>query len=138
MARGGEQHDGGGRELRQEVNFLDESETIHVGHVPVNKDERKMLTGVSRGGELRERGVTTADRRGVHLPASEKGLEDAPIRPIVIYNQDFDATQRFRGDERFFRNGGVGAVECNRKMEIRAASGLAFQPDFAAHHIHKA
>src|SRR5579862_132038 len=71
----------------------------------------------------------------VHAPESKDGFEDVAIGRVVVDHQNPQLIENRRIGARAsgIQRGGIS--EPGSKVERGSASGLAFNPNFAAHHL---
>ena len=138
MAGGSEHHDRCADQCWVFANQRGECESVHVGHLAVEQNQRKGMAGAFGDLERLESGAAALDGCGPHAPACEHSFEDAPVSEIVVNDQDMDVSQPLR------RNG-LGPhcwkllhSEANNEVKGAALTWEAFQPNAARHQFDQA
>ena len=119
------------------LDGLRQREAIRIGHLDIGQHEAEGPARFLRGAQRGERLGRAGRQRGDHAPAEEHLFEQAPVRGVVVDDEDAaglaDRPRRTPPP----RGGGVHRRETRGEMERASLAGFTLHPEPPAHQLHE-
>ena len=94
LARRGQHHDRGARELGPLSNLFRDAEAVQIRHVRIEHDEQKRFARLGGGSQRLERRLSSVDGGRLHVPSRELLAKNPPVDLVVVHDQHRKASEK--------------------------------------------